>query len=187
MSLGVTRNYKDLAWVIKKCKCSLTSGRHHGLPAHLLQCTYSEVQVPRERVNTLRHWQYRLLWLGKMQSAFFLFNCQSQSPAYLDADEVHTTVFGHSSGQQGLPCTGSSIQQYSWAMADRKIGEQDGILQHTKELQSVIKNLHFWILYLNCHFVDLCKEKVPDKHCDSMENSKKSHCMIWFLKEYISF
>lgn len=31
-------------------KSSLTSGRHHGLPSHWLQCTYLEVQVPGGRV-----------------------------------------------------------------------------------------------------------------------------------------
>lgn len=51
---------------------------------------------------------------------------------HLDADEVHAAVFGHSSGQEGLPCAGGSVQQDSGAMADRQIGEQNGILQRNQ-------------------------------------------------------
>lgn len=56
--------------------------------------------------------------------------------AHLDADEVHAAVFGHSSGQEGLPRAGGSVQQDAGAMADRQIGEQNGVLQNSKDISN---------------------------------------------------
>lgn len=68
------------------------------------------------------------------------FSCQSKSPTYLDADEVHATFFSYSSGQQGLSCTRSSVQQYSRAMTDWQFREQDRVLQYIKDTESDSNN-----------------------------------------------
>lgn len=70
----------------------------------------------------MQHWRLReVKW------------CLSKVGAYLDANEVHTAFLGHGSGQQGLSCPRSSVQQYSGAVADRQFGEQDGILSKSRD------------------------------------------------------
>lgn len=54
------------------------------------------------------------------------------SSSYLDADEVHTAVFGYSPDQKCLACAWSSIEKDSRAVPDRKIGKEDWILKNIK-------------------------------------------------------
>lgn len=157
MSLTVT--HKDLVQVMKQWWNANVYSPLEDVTDSLLTCS----DVLTQKFRSLEDKYLVLLaipdFLIKQDARLIFFPCQRPSLAYLDADEVHSAVFGHSSGQQGLPCTRSAVQQYSWAMADRKIGEQDGILQHNRELPPVMKHLHFFNLRLASHFKRIKKMK----------------------------
>ena len=62
-----------------------------------------------QKFRSLQRTKYSVL----LQTYKLLLEHLCCSVAHLDADEVHPTFFGHSSGQQGFPSSRSSIQQYS--------------------------------------------------------------------------
>lgn len=115
-------------WKTSRTPCSLA-------PMYLLRSSgpYREVDIS---------WDTPKMFASIKQIAVFvvvfvLFFLKNQR-AHLDTDEVHAAVFGHSSGQEGLPRAGGSVQQDAGAMADRQIGEQNGILQKSKDITNFL-------------------------------------------------
>ena len=98
-------------WCWEERKRSLTSGKHPGLPAHWLRCTYSEVQVPAETliscvteicvVSLTEKTTQSSVWLSELKSGvpwcwWSSYHCLWPQPwpaGFSLYQELHTTIF----------------------------------------------------------------------------------------------